>query len=59
VYQALARRCRTSLVPVQPLADADENRARFTTEQLLATSTPSAADHAGLQPLVALKREER
>lgn len=49
VYQALARRCRTSLVPVQPLAQADETRARFTTAQLMAeqgTATPPAAERA-------------
>ena len=53
VYQALARRCRTSLVPVQPLAEADEDRARFTPE-MLNGGNPEA--DLGLKPLVELKR---
>ena len=53
VYQALARRCRTSLVPVQPLAEGDEGRARFTTAMLNGGDT--SAD-LGLKPLVEAKR---
>lgn len=53
VYQALARRCRASLVPVQPLAADDEARARFTTAML--NGGDSASD-LGLKPLVELKR---
>lgn len=53
VYQALARRCRASLVPVQPLTAADEGRARFTSAQLTAGS---AEAEMGLKPLVEVKR---
>lgn len=53
VYQALARRCRAGLVPVQPLAQADEARARFTTAMLNGGDT--SAD-LGLKPLVEAKR---
>ena len=53
VYQSLALRCRTSLVPVQPLAADDEGRARFTTAQLHAGR---ANAQGGLQPLVELKK---
>ena len=53
VYQALARRCRASLVPVQPLAQADEARARFTTAML--NGGDVSAD-LGLKPLVEAKR---
>ena len=53
VYQALARRCRASLVPVQPLTEADEGRARYTSAQLTAGS---AEAEMGLKPLVEVKR---
>lgn len=53
VYQALARRCRASLVPVQPLTQADEGRPRFTPAQL--TAGVSQAE-LGLKPLVEVKR---
>jgi phenylacetic acid degradation protein len=53
VYQALARRCRASLVPVQPLTQADEGRPRFTPAQL--TAGVSEAE-MGLKPLVEVKR---
>ena len=53
VYQALARRCRTSLVPVQPLATADEARERFTPAQLMGGEASAAL---GLKPLVEVKR---
>ncbi len=53
VYQALARRCRASLVPVQPLTAADEGRARFTSAQLTAGSGEA---EMGLKPLVEVKR---
>ena len=53
VYQSLARRCRTSLVPVQPLAEDDENRRRYTTAELHAGRTDAAG---GLKSLVELKR---
>lgn len=53
VYQALARRCRASLVPVQPLAEGDEARARFTTAMLQGGDT---ASELGLKPLVEVKR---
>jgi phenylacetic acid degradation protein len=53
VYQALARRCRASLVPVEPLAHADEARSRFTAAQL--TAGVSEAE-MGLKPLVEVKR---
>jgi len=53
VYQSLARRCRSSLVPVQPLTQDDENRRRYTSAELQAGCTDS---QGGLEPLVALKR---
>ncbi len=53
VYQALAHRCRTSLVPVQPLTQADEGRPRFTSAQLTAGV---AEAEMGLKPLVEVKR---
>lgn len=53
VYQSLARRCRSSLVPVQPLTQDDENRRRYTSAELHAGCTDS---QGGLEPLVALKR---
>ena len=53
VYQALARRCRASLVPVQPLTAADEGRARYTSVQLTAGSAEAGM---GLKPLVEVKR---
>ena len=53
VYQALARRCRASLVPVQPLTEADEDRERFTPAQLTAGA---AGAEMGLKPLVEVKR---
>ncbi len=53
VYQALARRCRASLVPVQPLTQDDEARARFSSEQLTAGVQDAAM---GLKPLVEVKR---
>ena len=52
-YQVLARRCRTSLVPVQPLASADVARARFTIEMLTGGDTGA---NLGLKPLVEVKR---
>lgn len=53
VYQALAQRCRSSLVPVQALSQADEQRPRFSTEQLQGGQADAGI---GLQPLVDLKR---
>jgi len=53
VYQSLARRCRMSLVPVQPLAHDDEHRRRFTSAELHA-GRPNP--QGGLQSLVELKR---
>lgn len=53
VYQALARRCRASLVPTQALTEADPARQRFTPAQLTA-GVPEAA--LGLKPLVEVKR---
>ena len=53
MYQALARRCLQSLIPVEPLAQADEARARFTAAMLQGGDT---ASELGLKPLVELKR---
>ena len=53
VYQALARRCRASLVPTQALTEADPARPRFTPAQLTAGVSEAAL---GLKPLVEVKR---
>ena len=53
VYQALARRCRASLVPTQALTEADPARQRFTPAQLTAGVSEAAL---GLKPLVEVKR---
>ncbi len=53
VYQALARRCHASLVPTQPLSQADEARPRFSPAQLTAGNEGA---ELGLKPLVELKR---
>jgi phenylacetic acid degradation protein len=53
VYQALAQRCRASLVPVQPLTSDDENRRRYTEAELHAGRRGA---QGGLKSLVELKR---
>ncbi len=53
VYQALAQRCRASLVPVQPLTSDDENRRRYTEAELQAGRRGA---QGGLKSLVELKR---
>lgn len=53
VYQALAQRCRASLVPVQPLTSDDENRRRYTQAELHAGRRGA---QGGLKSLVELKR---
>ncbi|NBW47845.1 MAG: hypothetical protein EBR46_06895, partial [Betaproteobacteria bacterium] len=53
VYQALAQRCRASLVPAQPLTSDDENRRRYTEAELHAGRRGA---QGGLKSLVELKR---